>query len=62
VDVETVNAGLVRMQQSSAQVINAEDAELNLGAVLEVNAGSVSARQSVLGFVKADVVTCKMAR
>jgi hypothetical protein len=57
VNVETVTAGLVRMHQSSAQVINAEDVELNLGGVLEVNAGSASARQSVLGFVQADIVT-----
>jgi hypothetical protein len=57
VDVEAVNAALVRMHQSSAQVIHAEDVELNQSAALEVNAGSVSARQSVLGFVQADVVT-----
>lgn len=57
IDVEAVNAGLVRIHQSSAQVINAEDVELKQSMALEVNAGSVSARQSISGFVQADVVT-----
>jgi hypothetical protein len=57
VDVETVQAGLVRMHQSSAQVINGEDVELNQSAALEVNAGSISVRQSILAFAHADVVS-----
>jgi hypothetical protein len=57
VDVGTVSAGLVRMHQSSAQVIQAEDVELSQGVALEVNAGSVQARQSGLVFAQADVLS-----
>jgi len=57
VDVDTVDAGLVRMHQSSARVIHAEDVELSQGVALEVNAGSLQARQAGLGFAQADVLS-----
>ena len=57
VDVETVDAELVRMHQSSAQVIQSEDVELSQSAGLEVNAANVKTHQSALGLLQANEVT-----
>lgn len=57
VDVEIVDAELVRMHQSSAQVIQSEDVELSQSAGLEVNATNVKTHQSALGLLQANEVT-----
>lgn len=57
VDVETVNAEMVRMHQSSASVVHSEDVELNMSAAAQVHAVNVKLHESAAVVVQADEVT-----
>jgi hypothetical protein len=57
VNVDSVQAELIRMHQSAAQSIEAEEVELNLSAALEVQTGNVTASGSALGFVETEHAT-----
>ena len=52
-----VQAELVRMHQSSAQTIQADDVELSQSAGLQVNSTNVKTHQSALGLVQAGDIT-----
>ncbi|HEX2698364.1 MAG TPA: hypothetical protein VHM28_11710, partial [Anaerolineales bacterium] len=57
VEVDIVDAELVRMHQSAAREVAAGEAELNMSAAAEVKADKLESRQSALALVNAKDVT-----
>lgn len=57
VDVETVNAQLVRMHQSSAGLVNSEDVDMTMSAVAQAKVTNLKLVDSGAALVSAEVAT-----
>jgi hypothetical protein len=55
-DIQSVNAGLVRMHQASAEKLHAEEVALEQSAAAEIKANTVSTHMSALAAVEAEEV------